>query len=184
MYVCQKSILFFQCLVRLSHLCTFIFMNHYSNLCILLLWIFAGFQLCITTSTSAGLEQTLPWLFYHKVIGVTNFFLFVEGKAATPSVSKVLESIPVSLNHSFSTTLYSFQLFWFSGSDLPIMVFKFLWQGVKVIYRTKELEEQQARRWFSLLLGLLHALFLILGTYCAQCLLCTLFGPFSSGSRS
>jgi len=68
-------------------------------------------KLCITTSTSAGLEQTLPWLFYHKVIGVTNFFLFVEGKAATPSVSKVLESIP----------------------------------GVKVIYRTKELEEQQAR---------------------------------------
>ncbi|KAE9455914.1 hypothetical protein C3L33_12190, partial [Rhododendron williamsianum] len=70
-----------------------------------------GNTLCITTSTSAGLEQTLPWLFYHKVIGVTNFFLFVEGKAATPSVSKVLESIP----------------------------------GVKVIYRTKELEEQQAR---------------------------------------
>ncbi|KAF7144755.1 hypothetical protein RHSIM_Rhsim04G0108000 [Rhododendron simsii] len=68
-------------------------------------------ELCITTSTSGGLEQTLPWLFYHKVIGVTNFFLFVEGKAATPSVSKVLESIP----------------------------------GVKVIYRTKELEEQQAR---------------------------------------
>ncbi|KAG5552526.1 hypothetical protein RHGRI_010566 [Rhododendron griersonianum] len=68
-------------------------------------------KLCITTSTSAGLEQTLPWLFYHKVIGVTNFFLFVEGKAATPGVSKVLESIP----------------------------------GVKVIYRTKELEEQQAR---------------------------------------
>ncbi|KAL0397607.1 UNVERIFIED_CONTAM: Glycosyltransferase-like KOBITO 1 [Sesamum calycinum] len=68
-------------------------------------------KICITTSTSASLEQILPWMFYHKVIGVSNFFLFVEGKAASPAVSKVLESIP----------------------------------GVKVIYRTKELEEQQAK---------------------------------------
>ncbi|KAI3667366.1 hypothetical protein L6452_42422 [Arctium lappa] len=68
-------------------------------------------KICITTSTSAGLEQILPWIFYHKVIGVTNFFLFVEGKAATPGVSKVLESIP----------------------------------KVKLIHRTKELEEQQAK---------------------------------------
>lgn len=60
------------------------------------------FQICITTSTSAGLEQTLPWLFYHKVIGVSTFFLFVEGKAASPNVSKVLESIPVSWNYVFS----------------------------------------------------------------------------------
>ncbi|XP_030493595.1 glycosyltransferase-like KOBITO 1 [Cannabis sativa] len=68
-------------------------------------------KICITTSTSAGLEQILPWMFYHKVLGVTTFFLFVEGKAATPEVSKVLKSIP----------------------------------GVKVIYRTKELEEKQAK---------------------------------------
>ncbi|CAN6716469.1 unnamed protein product [Malus baccata var. baccata] len=68
-------------------------------------------KISIQTSTSAGLEQTLPWIFYHKVIGVSNFFLFVEGKAASPKVSKVLETIP----------------------------------GVKVIYRTKELEEQQAK---------------------------------------
>ncbi|XP_022864662.1 glycosyltransferase-like KOBITO 1 [Olea europaea var. sylvestris] len=68
-------------------------------------------KICITTSTSAGLEQILPWMFYHKVIGVSTFFLFVEGKAASPAVSKVLESIP----------------------------------GVKVIYRTRELEEQQAK---------------------------------------
>lgn len=53
-------------------------------------------QICITTSTSAGLDQILPWMFYHKVLGVSTFFLFVEGKAATPSISKVLESIPVS----------------------------------------------------------------------------------------
>nr|GMD48005.1 glycosyltransferase-like KOBITO 1 [Ipomoea batatas] len=68
-------------------------------------------KICITTSTSAGLEQTLPWIFYHKVMGITTFFMFVEGKAASPHVSKVLESIP----------------------------------GVTVIYRTKELEEQQAK---------------------------------------
>ncbi|KAJ7982281.1 glycosyltransferase-like KOBITO 1 [Quillaja saponaria] len=68
-------------------------------------------KICFTTTTSAGLEQILPWMFYHKVIGVTTFFLFVEGKAASPEVSKVLESIP----------------------------------GVKVIYRTRELEEQQAK---------------------------------------
>ncbi|XP_076887911.1 glycosyltransferase-like KOBITO 1 [Bidens hawaiensis] len=67
-------------------------------------------KICITTSTSAGLDQILPWMFYHKVLGVGTFFLFVEGKAASPTVSKVLESIP----------------------------------GVRVIYRTKELEEQQA----------------------------------------
>ncbi|XP_042480268.1 glycosyltransferase-like At2g41451 [Macadamia integrifolia] len=68
-------------------------------------------MICITTSTSAGLEQILPWIFYHKVLGISTFFLFVEGKAASPTVSRVLESIP----------------------------------GVKVIYRTRELEEQQAR---------------------------------------
>ncbi|XP_071687389.1 glycosyltransferase-like At2g41451 [Rutidosis leptorrhynchoides] len=57
-------------------------------------------KICITSSTSAGLEQILPWIFYHKVIGATSFILFVEGKAATASVSKVIESIPeVKLVH-------------------------------------------------------------------------------------
>ncbi|KAK9664412.1 hypothetical protein RND81_14G039700 [Saponaria officinalis] len=70
-----------------------------------------GPKICITTSTSAGLEQILPWIYYHKVIGITNFFLFVEGKAASHNVSKVLESI----------------------------------EGVKVVYRTRELEEQQLK---------------------------------------
>ncbi|CAH9062619.1 unnamed protein product [Cuscuta europaea] len=51
-------------------------------------------KICITSTTSAGLEQTLPWIYYHKVIGVARFFMFVEGKAASPHVSKVLESIP------------------------------------------------------------------------------------------
>ncbi|KAK9177983.1 hypothetical protein WN943_027173 [Citrus x changshan-huyou] len=46
--------------------------------------------------------STIPWIFYHKLIGVSNFFLFVEGRAASPA-------------------------------------------GVKVLYRTRELEEQQAK---------------------------------------
>jgi hypothetical protein len=54
-----------------------------------------GMQISITTSTSAGLEQILPWLYYHRVIGVTNFFLFVESKAASPHSTAVLEAIPV-----------------------------------------------------------------------------------------
>ncbi|KAK8483046.1 hypothetical protein V6N12_044912 [Hibiscus sabdariffa] len=62
-------------------------------------------KICIVSTTSAGLEQILPWVFYHKVIGVSDFFLFVEGKAASPIVSK----------------------------------------GVKVINRTKDLDEQQAK---------------------------------------
>ncbi|KAK9181029.1 hypothetical protein WN944_024166 [Citrus x changshan-huyou] len=39
--------------------------------------------------------STIPWIFYHKAIGVSNFFLFVEGKAASPAISKVFESIPL-----------------------------------------------------------------------------------------
>ncbi|KAG2287884.1 hypothetical protein Bca52824_047488 [Brassica carinata] len=49
--------------------------------------------ICITTSTT-GLDQILPWMFYHKVLRVSTFFLFVEGKATTPTISKVPESIP------------------------------------------------------------------------------------------
>nr|CAB3500018.1 unnamed protein product [Digitaria exilis] len=55
-------------------------------------------KVCVQTSTSAGLEQILPWLFYHKVVGVAQFLLFVEGKAAKPKVAGVLESIPVGDN--------------------------------------------------------------------------------------
>lgn len=68
-------------------------------------------KICVTTSTSAGLEQILPWIFYHKVMGVSIFFLFVEGKASKSNVATVLESIP----------------------------------GVKVVYRTRELEERQSK---------------------------------------
>uniref|UniRef100_A0A803MJF4 Glycosyltransferase family 92 protein n=1 Tax=Chenopodium quinoa TaxID=63459 RepID=A0A803MJF4_CHEQI len=65
----------------------------------------------VTSTTSAGLEEVLPWIYYHKVVGISYFFLFVEGKPASPNVSKVLEIIP----------------------------------GVKVISRTRELEDQQAK---------------------------------------
>ncbi|BBN19985.1 hypothetical protein MPTK1_8g15450 [Marchantia polymorpha subsp. ruderalis] len=51
-------------------------------------------KICICTSTSAGLDQILPWLYYHRVLGVTNFLLFVEGKAASRNSSAVLEAIP------------------------------------------------------------------------------------------
>ena len=50
--------------------------------------------ICITTSTSAGLDQILPWIYYHKFIGITNFLLFVEGKAVAANTSVVLETIP------------------------------------------------------------------------------------------
>ncbi|KAL9239949.1 hypothetical protein vseg_014220 [Gypsophila vaccaria] len=68
-------------------------------------------KIVITATTSASLDQILPWILYHKVIGVTMFYLFVEGNAASPKVTRVLDVIP----------------------------------GVKVIYRTKELERQQAK---------------------------------------
>lgn len=134
---------------------------------------FAACQICITTSTSAGLEQTLPWIFYHKVIGVSTFLLFVEGKAASPDVSKVLETIPVSLNllstphppsRPQTDVLHSNKLCSPAAAWFPECCFTFLFafcnlpnfichgccacpfQGVKVIYRTRELEEQQAKR--------------------------------------
>jgi len=65
--------------------------------------LYFGLQICITGSTSAGLHQILPWLYYHKVIGVSHFILFVEGEAAKPAVTSVLESIRV--NKSFHTPL-------------------------------------------------------------------------------
>ncbi|XP_021853499.1 glycosyltransferase-like KOBITO 1 isoform X2 [Spinacia oleracea] len=51
-------------------------------------------KVCITSTTAAGLEDILSWIFFHKVVGISNFFLFVEGKAATPNVTIVLESLP------------------------------------------------------------------------------------------
>ena len=58
-------------------------------------------QIAITSSTSAGLDQILPWLYYHRVIGVTNYILFVEGQAASVKSTAVLEAIPVCDFHVF-----------------------------------------------------------------------------------
>lgn len=106
-------------------------MGNYGSLCDLFLLQFAVCQICITTSTSANLEQILPWIFYHKVIGVSNFFLFVEGKAASANVTKVLESIPVSLKFFISLLYFTTQyLFVFGCCTLcqfnSLLVFIFL----------------------------------------------------------
>jgi hypothetical protein len=72
---------------------------------------------CVQTSTSAGLDQILPWLFYHKVVGVAHFLLFVEGRAAKPGVAGVLESIPVCSSPQISnipTPISSFSDYVFS----------------------------------------------------------------------
>lgn len=67
------------------------------NLCACYAFSPCGLQICICTTTSAGPEQTLPWLYYHRTIGVEMFIVFVEGKAALPENAAALESIPVSL---------------------------------------------------------------------------------------
>ncbi|KMZ56529.1 hypothetical protein ZOSMA_94G00550 [Zostera marina] len=51
-------------------------------------------KICITTTTSDDLQRLLQWVYYHKVIGVVNFFIFVEGVAAEKNTSSVLEAIP------------------------------------------------------------------------------------------
>ncbi|KAG5040097.1 hypothetical protein JHK85_012573 [Glycine max] len=53
--------------------------------------------------TSAGLEQTLPWIFYHKVIRVSSFLVFIKG-----DVTRVLETTsPDPRDISPGTTLWS-----------------------------------------------------------------------------
>ncbi|KAK5794282.1 hypothetical protein PVK06_035501 [Gossypium arboreum] len=58
-------------------------------------------------------------MFYHKVIGVTTFYLFFEGHVASPNVSRVLESIPgqvpyIDLNWIFLFTSVSLLLLFLS----------------------------------------------------------------------
>jgi hypothetical protein len=74
-------------------------------------------KVCVQTSTSAGLEQILPWLFYHKVVGIAQFLLFVEGKAAKPNVAGVLESIPVG-----GRILCAFVFLILSSSAVPALI--------------------------------------------------------------
>jgi len=53
-------------------------------------------QLGIMTTTAAGLEQILPWLYYHRTLGFEMFFLFAEGHVTLPENAAVLATIPVS----------------------------------------------------------------------------------------
>mmetsp|Transcript_12967 Transcript_12967/g.24719 ORF Transcript_12967/g.24719 Transcript_12967/m.24719 type:complete len:502 (-) Transcript_12967:176-1681(-) len=51
-------------------------------------------KVCIGTTTADGLERVLPWLRYHRSIGISRFYLFAEGKTASPEVSQVLMEMP------------------------------------------------------------------------------------------
>ncbi|XP_040941681.1 glycosyltransferase-like KOBITO 1 isoform X2 [Gossypium hirsutum] len=59
-------------------------------------------------------------MFYHKVIGVTTFYLFVEGHAASPNVSRVLESIPAFIIASTAK-----RKSYFIGINLKAVFFSF-----------------------------------------------------------
>ena len=45
-------------------------------------------------TTSETLPQILVWLQYHKAMGVSTFYLFVDGQAARPEVQEALRRIP------------------------------------------------------------------------------------------
>lgn len=43
-------------------------------------------QIAFVSTTAEGYKQTRQWVNYHRVIGVTHFYLFVDGVAARPEV--------------------------------------------------------------------------------------------------
>ena len=43
-------------------------------------------QIAFVSTTGAGYKETRLWVNYHQVIGVTHFYLFVDGVAARPEV--------------------------------------------------------------------------------------------------
>ncbi|KAK3248691.1 hypothetical protein CYMTET_41853 [Cymbomonas tetramitiformis] len=51
-------------------------------------------KLAIATTTGDGLNVILPWLAYHRMIGIERFFLFVERFAASDEVAAVLRRQP------------------------------------------------------------------------------------------
>uniref|UniRef100_A0A7S0RE07 Glycosyltransferase family 92 protein n=1 Tax=Pyramimonas obovata TaxID=1411642 RepID=A0A7S0RE07_9CHLO len=53
-----------------------------------------GTKVCIATTTGDGLDRIIPWLKYHRSIGIDMFYLFAEEKTATPEVASVLETMP------------------------------------------------------------------------------------------
>jgi len=44
-------------------------------------------QIAFVTTTASGYRETRLWVNYHRVIGVTHFYLFVDGVAARPEVT-------------------------------------------------------------------------------------------------
>ncbi|CAA2949655.1 glycosyltransferase-like KOBITO 1 [Olea europaea subsp. europaea] len=69
-------------------------------------------------------------MFYHKVIGVSTFFLFVEGKATSPAVSNVLESIP---GNKIEATLFDNSITAFEDTLLPHKTYLISYAQVKEI---------------------------------------------------
>jgi hypothetical protein len=51
-------------------------------------------RVMISTTTADSLGKIIDWVDYHKLIGVDDFFIFVEGKAAAPEVVEALHEIP------------------------------------------------------------------------------------------
>ena len=49
-------------------------------------------RVMISTTTADSLGKILDWVDYHKLIGVDDFFVFVEGKAAAPEVVSALRA--------------------------------------------------------------------------------------------
>lgn len=47
-------------------------------------------QIAFVSTTAEGYKQTKQWVSYHRVIGVTHFYLFVDGVAARPEVAFLL----------------------------------------------------------------------------------------------
>lgn len=43
-------------------------------------------QIAFVSTTAEGYKQTRQWVNYHRTIGVTHFYLFVDGVAARPEV--------------------------------------------------------------------------------------------------
>ena len=49
-------------------------------------------QIGFVSTTAEGYKQTKQWVNYHRVIGVTHFYLFVDGQAARPEVRSFYSS--------------------------------------------------------------------------------------------
>lgn len=51
-------------------------------------------KIAFVTTTASGYRETRLWVNYHRVIGVTHFYLFVDGVAARPEVMAKLNKLP------------------------------------------------------------------------------------------